>query len=188
MTVDLVVVGVSMGGLRALQAVLGGLPADFPIPIAVVQHRHRHSDDAFLAVLQPHTQLPLVEPDDKEPMRGKTVFIAPADYHLLAARGWFELCADEPVRFARPSVDVLFESAVDSYGAGVVAVVLTGANADGAAGARRIREAGGTVVAQDSSTAEAPQMPGAVIEAGLADHVVPIEEIAPLLLELCVAT
>ncbi len=185
MDTALVVIGASAGGLRALRTLLGALPADLPVPVAVVQHRHRHSVGTLISILQPGTPLRLLEPDDKEPLLAANVYFAPPDYHLLVAEDGCELCTDAPVRFARPSVDVLFESAVDAFGAGVLAVVLTGANADGLDGARRVRDAGGVVIAQDARTAEVPQMPGAVIDAGVAHHVVELEEIAPLLIELC---
>lgn len=182
---DLLVIGVSLGGIEALKTVLGGLGADFPVPVAVVQHRHRTSSDALVTLLQAHTSLRLCEPDDKEPMRPGTVYFAPAEYHLLAESGWFELSIGEPVCHSRPSVDVLFESAADALGAGVLGVILTGANADGAAGARCIRDAGGCVVVQDAATAASPRMPEAAIQAGVTDHVVPLDEIAPLLIQLC---
>jgi len=185
MGVELVVVGASLGGVEALSRLLGALPKGFGVPVAVVQHRHRFSDDALLSALQPHTPLHVCEPDDKEPMEAGSVYMAPADYHLLAATGWFELSTEAPVHHARPSVDVLFESAADAYGAGVVAVVLTGANADGARGATAVRDRGGVVIVQDAATAEAPQMPGAAVQAGAAHHVCALDEIAPLLVRLC---
>jgi two-component system, chemotaxis family, protein-glutamate methylesterase/glutaminase len=185
MAVDVVVIGASSGGLHALQKLLGALPADLPVPVAVVQHRHRDSDDSLLSILRSVTPLQLLEPDDKEPLRPAHVYFAPPDYHLLLAEGGCELSTDAPVSFARPSVDVLFESAADAFGAGVLAVVLTGANSDGVEGARRVQAAGGMVVVQDATTAEAPQMPQAVIDAGVAHHVLPLEGIAPLLIELC---
>lgn len=185
MSFEIIVLGTSTGGLRALRSVLGGLPGDLSVPMAVVQHRHARADDALLTVLQPSAALVLVEPDDKEPLRPGHVYFAPPDYHLLVTRDRCDLCSGAAVRFARPSVDVLFESAADAFGRGVLAVVLTGANSDGLDGARRIRQLGGTVIAQDLRSTEAPQMPGAVIDAGLADVVLPLEEIAPWLLDLC---
>jgi two-component system, chemotaxis family, protein-glutamate methylesterase/glutaminase len=185
MNVALVVIGASAGGLRALRTLLGALPAGLPVPVAVVQHRHRHSAGTLVSILQADTPLRLLEPDDKEPLRAANVYFAPPDYHLLVTEDECELSTDAPVRFARPSVDVLFDSAVDAFGSDVLAVVLTGANADGLEGARRVRAAGGVVIAQDASTAEAPQMPGAVIDAGVAHHVLDLEEFAPRVIELC---
>ncbi len=185
MGIDLVVMGVSRGGAQALKRLLGGLPADFPLPIAVVQHRHASSGETLLAGLRSGLQLALCEPDDKEPMSAGTVYLAPADYHLLVEPGWFALSIDAPVRHARPSADVLFESAADAFGAGVLAVVLTGANDDGARGALRVRQAGGRVLVQDPASATTPDMPRAAIAAGAAHEVLALEEMAGRLLELC---
>jgi len=175
---DLLVMGVSRGGAQALKRLLGDLPAAFPLPIAVVQHRRPSSGETLLAGLRSQLQLALCEPDDKEPMNAGTVYLAPADYHLLAEAGWFELSIDAPVRHARPS-------AADAFGAGVLAVVLTGANDDGARGALCVRQAGGRVLVQDPASATAPDMPRAVIAAGATDEVLPLGELAGRLMELC---
>ena len=188
MSTEVVVVGVSLGGLHALQVLLGALPADFPLPIAVAQHRFSGSDVRLLEVLQSHTPLTLVDPEDKEPLRPGHVYLAPAGYHLLLDRGWCELTVDARVRYARPSAAELFESAADAYGQGVVAVVLTGANADGAGGAAAVKARGGTVIVQEPGSAEAPQMPQAALDACAVDHVVPLEDIAGVLLQLTSAT
>ena len=109
------------------------------------------------------------------------VYLAPRDYHLLVERGHFALSTEAPVYFARPSIDVLFESAADAYGEGVVGVVLTGANGDGARGLARIKAAGGLAVVQEPATARAPEMPSAAIEAADVDRVLPLPEIAAFL-------
>lgn len=180
----IVVVGTSLGGLRALQALLERLPAEFSLPIAIVQHRDTISGGGLSTILQDHSALLVSEPQDKEPILPGRVYLAPADYHLLAEKGRFALSTDGPVHNSRPSIDVLFESAADAYGEGVVGVVLTGANQDGAAGSARIRSRGGLVVAQDPETAEVPAMPKAAIAAG-ADKTLPLGEIAGFLIALC---
>lgn len=179
--VKLVVVGTSLGGLNALEAVLRGLPADFPVPMAVVQHRGVEIEAMLVPLLQRHSALPVSEANDKEPLVGGHVYVAPPDYHLLVDGGRMALSTDERVLHARPSIDVLFESAADSYREAVLGVVLTGASSDGTNGAMRIKRLGGRVVAQDPATAEAPLMPRAVIDAGAADRVLPLDEIAPFL-------
>jgi two-component system chemotaxis response regulator CheB len=179
---DIVVCGASLGGTRALQVVLAGLPRDFPLPVAVVLHRRRDSADRLAALLQGAGPLAVKEAEDKQSIVPGGVYLAPADYHLLVEKGNLALSTEAPVTYARPSIDVLFESAADAYGAGVIAVVLTGASADGAQGAARIRERGGTVVVQDPEKAEARVMPEAVLAAGPA-HVLPLEEIAPFLVK-----
>jgi len=174
------VIGTSAGGLRALEKILGSLPASFSVPIVVVQHRARESD-AFASIMQSLCVLPVHEAEDKEPIVTPGIYLAPPDYHLMLEPGHLALSTDEPVSFSRPSIDVLFESAADAYGAGVLAVLLTGANQDGK-GLVRIRAAGGVALVQDPKTAESPEMPTAAIHAGAVDHVVPLAAIAGELL------
>jgi two-component system chemotaxis response regulator CheB len=121
------------------------------------------------------------EVDDKDELRRGTVYVAPADYHLMVERTHFELSVDAPVSYSRPSIDVLFESAADAFRDGVVGVLLTGANADGTEGLRRIRDFGGLTLVQDPETAERPEMPESAIRAGVVDRVVPIEGLASAL-------
>ena len=177
-----VVVGTSAGGLRALEKVLGGLPADFSIPIVAVQHRSKESE-LFASVMQGMVSLPVREAEDKEPFTAPGVYLAPPDYHLLVEPGGvLALSTDEPVSFSRPSIDVLFESAADAYGAGVLGDLLTGANHDGTRGLTRIRAAGGVAIVQDPKTAESPEMPTAAIASGAASAVLPLGDIAGELL------
>jgi two-component system chemotaxis response regulator CheB len=183
----LVVVGTSLGGLRALERVLQALGSDFPLPIAVVQHRGVEAQSELAAMLQLHCPVLLSEAEDKEPICGGHVYLAPADYHLLVDAGHFALSTEGRVRYARPSIDVLFASAADCYREGVLGVVLTGASADGAEGASHIRRCGGRVVAQDPRTAEAPAMPRAAIAAGAVDDIVPLSEIGAYLNALTLA-
>jgi two-component system, chemotaxis family, protein-glutamate methylesterase/glutaminase len=173
----LIVVGVSAGGLFALRTLVAGLPEGFDIPVAIVQHRSR--DSLLLCdLLQECSALPVGEVSDKEEIAGGRVYVAPPDYHLLVEeRGWFALSTDEPVRYSRPSIDVLFLSAADAYGMDIIGVVLTGANADGARGLRRIADAGGHAVVQDPATAEVRMMPQAALRAVPEACVLPLEEI-----------
>lgn len=172
-----VAVGVSAGGLHALQTLVSGLPADFPLPMAVVQHRARESH-LLCELLQEKTALRVVEVTDKEAIDQGTVYVAPPDYHLLVDDGYFSLSTDEPVRFSRPSIDVMFQTAADVYGMDAIGVVLTGANADGAAGLRRIADAGGHAVVQDPATAEVRVMPRNALREVPDACVLPLEEIA----------
>jgi two-component system chemotaxis response regulator CheB len=190
--IDVIVIGCSLGGMRALQTVLEPIPATFAAPIVVVQHRHRASAEGLPAFIRKSTALKVVDADDKVWIKPGHVYLAPADYHLLVEKvngnGELSLSVDDRVSYARPSIDVLFESAADAYADRVVGVVLTGANADGAEGAKRIKRRGGFVVVQDPKTAEAPAMPQAVIDAVRVDRILPLERIGPYLLELCRAT
>jgi len=175
----LIVVGTSWGGADALAALLGALPPEFPVPMAVVQHRGADSLEGVLVrFLQEHCAVPVREADDKDAIEDGTVYVGPSDYHLLVEKGSFALSVDPPVTLSRPSIDVLFESAADSYGPDLVAVVLTGANRDGTDGARAVKEQGGVVLVQDPGSATRPEMPAAVIHSVEVDEVLPLERLA----------
>lgn len=171
-----VVVGASAGGLHALRTLVAGLPPDFEIPVIIVQHRAKESE-LLCELLQECAHVQVQEVVDKMDL-GPGVFVGPPDYHLLVDDGYFSLTTDEPVRYSRPSIDVMFESAVDTFGMDVVGVVLTGANADGARGLRRIADAGGHAVVQDPETAEVRVMPRSAAKAVPEACVLPLEEIA----------
>lgn len=187
MAFEIVVVGTSLGGLAALETLLAGLPGDFPLPLAVVQHRRASAESMLANLLRRHCVLPVKEPHDKDQIEAGRVYLAPADYHLLIEAGAFALSTEGPVQYARPSVNVLFTSAADTYRSGVIGVVLTGANEDGAQGAARIKAAGGFLIVQAPETAECAVMPRAALAAAAADQVLPLPEIAPFLARLCPA-
>ena len=182
----LIVIGCSWGGLTALRTVLGGLPADLAAAVVGLQHRAPHAEALGLARgLARYCAMPIRLVEDKDPIQPATVYLGPPDYHLLIEPGSFALSIDAHVQYSRPSIDVLFDSAADAYGAEVVGVILTGANADGAAGLRAIRDRGGYGIVQDPAEAERAAMPRAAIEAGAADAILPLDEIAPALVGLC---
>ncbi|HSP15854.1 MAG TPA: chemotaxis protein CheB [Thermoanaerobaculia bacterium] len=182
---DLIVIGCSLGGMRALEAIFSAIGRDFPLPIAVVQHRHRKSSEQLPEFFRRATKLRVVDAEDKQHIEPGCVYLAPADYHLLVERGAFSLSVDAAVAYSRPSIDVLFESAADAYADRLVGVVLTGANADGSRGAKRIKARGGFLVVQDPATAEAPSMPEAAIATARVDRILPLDRIGPFLVELC---
>ncbi|HET7482274.1 MAG TPA: chemotaxis protein CheB [Actinomycetota bacterium] len=182
---EIVVIGCSWGGLKALRRILSGLPEDFPAAIAVAQHRDARSSEGLPAAIQSATSLEIRDVIDKEPIVAGRVYLAPPDYHLLVEPGSFALSTEGAVMFARPSVDVLFESAAVSYGEAVVAVVLTGANEDGAAGARAVKDHGGSVVVQDPRTAERGEMPRAALATTDPDAVLALDDIAAFLTNVC---
>jgi two-component system chemotaxis response regulator CheB len=184
---EIVVVGTSWGGLSALRELIVGFPGTLGVPIVVVQHRHKQSDHLLPTLLQDETSLCVCEVEDKAPMMAGNVYVAPADYHLLIEPGFFSLSMDEPVRFSRPSIDVTFQSAADAYGSRTVGVVLTGANADGAQGLKRIVARGGLGFVQTPATAESPTMPQAAINAVPEARVMTIAEIATQIAALPVA-
>ena len=161
---DLVAVGCSWGGLAAAGRLLEALPDAFVVPTVIVQHRSE-APSALAELLSRHTARPVAEPDDKEEVRPGHVYVAPPGYHLLVDRSRFSLATEAPVRYSRPSVDVLFESAAGAYGRRLAAVVLTGANDDGAAGLARVAAVGGLAMVQDPATAERSAMPAAALAA-----------------------
>ncbi len=183
--IDAAVIGASAGGIGALIALLPWLPAALPAAVLIVLHRPRHHPSSLLDVLQPRCRLPLCEAVDKLPVRAGTVYLAPPDCHLLVDAGpQLALSADDPVRYSRPSIDVLFESVADVYGRRLLGVILSGGNEDGASGLRAVYEAGGTTVVQDPATADAPIMPRAALGASPVDFVLAPEEIGALLAPL----
>jgi two-component system, chemotaxis family, protein-glutamate methylesterase/glutaminase len=177
--IEAVVVGVSAGGVDALSVLLPALPRDFLPAVLIVLHRPRERPSPLIDIFQPKCALPVCEAQDKEPVRPGTVYFAPPDYHLLVDEGpTLALSVDEPVHFSRPSIDVLFESAADCYGPRLAALVLTGANSDGAHGTAAVREAGGVTVVQTPETALATAMPLAALAQGPVDFVLPLEQMA----------
>ena len=181
---DLLVVGASWGGLDAIGLLLDGLDSDLGVAIALVQHRS--SDQAGLAgLLAIRARLPVREIEDKDPIQAGNVYLAPPDYHALVEPGHFALSTEDRVQYARPSIDVLFESAADAYRERVIGVILTGANEDGAKGLARIKARGGVAIIQDPASAAKGTMPAAALAATVADAVLPLDEIAPFISGLC---
>lgn len=186
-TFQAVVIGVSTGGVQALKTLLGSLPVDFPVPVLIVQHISADAGSGMAKLLDDMCAIRVKEADEQETVSAGTVYLAPANYHLLVEKaGVLALSADPPVSYARPSVDVLFESAAEVFGAGLIAAVLTGANYDGARGVQAVKRHGGLVVVQDPDDATARQMPEAALAATAVDHVAALEAMAPLLLRLVV--
>jgi two-component system, chemotaxis family, protein-glutamate methylesterase/glutaminase len=185
MSFELIVIGTSLGGLHALEKLLPVLPLQFPVALAIAQHRYRESDGELVAHLQRQTRLPLMEVEDKQPIVAGHIYLAPADYHLLVEPGHFALSADVPVLHARPSIDVLFESAAEAYRDRTIGIVLTGASRDGAQGLAQIKAYGGVAIVQDPKTAESPTLPLASLAIVPDAKVLPLDQIAPFLIHLC---
>jgi two-component system chemotaxis response regulator CheB len=183
---ELIVIGTSWGGLDAVSRLLDGLHEDVHQPIVLAQHRSAQSEDGGLErLLAMHTHRGVFDAGDKTPIEPDHVYVAPADYHVLVEDGHLALSTEAPVRFSRPSIDVLFESAADAYGNRAVGIVLTGANDDGAAGLARIKSRGGVAIVQDPGSSMRRTMPDAAIAATSADAVLPLEEIPTFLYGLC---
>jgi two-component system, chemotaxis family, protein-glutamate methylesterase/glutaminase len=186
MSYEMIAIGASWGGLAAVSTLLDGLPGEVDQTIVLAQHRSSESQRGVLeSLLQRHVVRPVSEPGDKEPIERGRVYVAPADYHLFVEDGHFALSVDERVSFARPSIDVLFESVADAYRDRAIGIVLTGANDDGAAGLAAIKANGGVTIVQEPRSAERRSMPDAAIAASQADAILPLEEIPPFLYGLC---
>ncbi len=181
---DIVVVGTSTGGLKALQTLLSGLSADFPLPVVVVQHRGKDSDGELCEFLARGAALPVTEPEDKEELSPGHVYLAARDYHLLVENRSFALSTDAPVAFARPSIDLLFESAAEQFRERTIGVILTGANRDGARGLASVKAGGGVTIVEDPNAAASREMPDAAIALMKPDLILSLAEIAPQLLRL----
>jgi two-component system chemotaxis response regulator CheB len=184
--IEVVAIGASWGGLRAIERVLEPLPADFPAAVLIAQHRRVGADGTLAVLLDGHCALQVCEAEDKQALGPGCVLVAPPDYHLLVEGAAVALSVDEPVNFSRPSIDVLLQSAADNYGDAAVGVVLTGANADGAVGLARIAARGGTAIVQDPATAERAEMPSAALAATPGARVLALEQIGPLLVDLTI--
>ncbi len=180
-----VVIGVSTGGVAALKFLLGALPADFPLPLLVATHITPDSDDSLAVLLDALCTIRVKEADELELITSGTVYLAPANYHLLVEHGGtLAFSIDPPVCFARPSVDVLFESAADVYGPALIGVILTGAGFDGSNGLLKIKTRNGVAIVQDPADAELDSMPKAALKLQKVDHVVLLTEIPDLLMSL----
>lgn len=180
-----VAIGVSAGGMEALSLVLPFLPERYGLAVMIAQHVHPQSDCYFVRYFKDRCRLEVKTADEKEAVEPGKIYLAPPNYHLLVeADRTFSLSVDPPVNYARPSIDVLFETAAEAFGPELCGVILTGANTDGSNGLAAVRKNGGLTVVQDPETAEVPAMPRAALKATAVDHVLPLESIGPFLSSL----
>ena len=184
MNVELVIIGASWGGLHAVGEILSGLPEDFPAPVLIVQHRAEDAEDILAGLLDRRGPLSVLDADDKAPLVAGCIRVAPPGYHVLVERGHVELSTEASVQFSRPSIDVALETGAQAYGSGLVGVVLTGANDDGAYGLTQVKRHGGMAIVQNPEHAERSAMPEAAIAAADPQVVSELEDIAPLLVRL----
>lgn len=179
---DAVVMGVSAGGWMALNRLLPELPAEFKPPLIIVQHMSATSDDFLSRILNEKSRLRIKEAEDKEALEPGTVYIAPSNYHLqVEADRSLSLSVWETVNYARPSIDVLFETAADVFRSALIGVLLTGASSDGSRGLLKIRQMGGLTIVQDPETADSPLMPQSAIDLSAAEYVMTLDEMVPFL-------
>ncbi len=180
-----VVMGVSAGGFQALHMILPMFPKIFSVPVIIVQHRPAGEDYYFINSLNSKSLLTVKEAEGIEKILPQTIYIAPGGYHLLIEKDHtFSLSVDEPVCYARPSIDVLFETAAQVYGSHLVGIILTGANSDGSEGIRAIKQKGGLTIAQDPKTAQVNIMPLSAIETHCVDFILPLNDIPSFLTNL----
>ncbi|MGA1870515.1 MAG: chemotaxis protein CheB [bacterium] len=182
---EAVVIGVSAGGMRALEKIIPSLPGNFKVPIVIIQHRHSHSDNYEIRFLDKISALTVKEAEEKESITRGVVYFAPSDHHLLIEEDkTFSLCSGELVWYARPSIDVTFEIASEIYGMKLIGIILTGANSDGSNGMKCIKNKGGLTIIQDPATAEFPNMPQAALDATDIDYIVDLDNLITLLIRL----
>jgi two-component system chemotaxis response regulator CheB len=185
MKYEAIVIGVSSGGMNAMKVMFSLLPKDFNTPIIIVQHIRSQSENLWIRLLNEKSNLFIKEADEKESIEHGKVYIAPPNYHLLIERNkTFSLTVDERVNFARPSIDVLFESAAEAYKNKLIGVILTGSNNDGTNGLKRIKECGGLTIVQDPTTAESAYMPASAIAMVQMDYILTLENIIKLLIKI----
>ena len=175
---DIVAIGASAGGVKALSVVLSGLSSDLPAAVLVVQHLDPRHESLIAEILQRNCRMRVKEAEHGEIINNSTVYIAPPNRHLLVSDRIIVLTSTAFVHFVRPSIDLLFESAAADFGEKVIGVILTGMGIDGAMGIRAIKEKGGTTIAQDERTSEYPEMPHAAIATGSVDFILPLQDIA----------
>lgn len=176
-----IAIGTSLGGTSALQVLLPAMPPDWTAAVTLVFHRAQGAGDTLERFLHNYSSLPVEEARDKTPIMPGRLYYAPSDYHLMVEENHFALTTEAAVSYARPSIDVLFESAAEMYGEHVAGVVLSGYGHDGATGLATIKERGGLTLVQSPKSAESTFMPNAAIATGKVDKILPVEEIVPFL-------
>jgi two-component system chemotaxis response regulator CheB len=185
MKYEAIVIGVSSGGMNAMKIMFSLLPKNFRTPIIIVQHIGARSDGHFIKLLNKQSNVSIKEADEKEKIENGTVYIAPPNYHLMIeSDATFSLTIEERVNYARPAIDVLFESAAIAYKDKLIGVILTGSSSDGSLGLKKIKEYGGLAIAQDPKTAESGYMPAAAIAVVQMDFILSLEEIIKLLIKI----
>ncbi len=180
-----IVIGSSAGGLQALKTIFSAFDEDFSIPVIVVQHISPHSDNYITTYLNRICKIKVKEANEKEPIENRVIYFSPPNFHLLVEENHtLSLSTEERVNFARPSIDVLFETAVYAYGKDLAGIILTGANNDGSSGMKLIKKHQGITIVQDPKTAEVETMPSSVINAVKVDYILSLDEIAKLLIKM----
>ena len=182
LTCEAVIIGGSAGAFKAVRNILLKLPDRFELPIIIVVHRHRHSNMDFEHQLGRDCPLKIVQADMQQPIQPSHVYVAPPNYHLLIEEDKsFSLSLESPVNYARPSIDVTFESAAQAFGSKLIGIILTGANKDGSNGLGEIKSHGGYTIVQSPETSEAAEMTSSAIDRVSPHQILDIDDIAPFL-------
>ena len=174
----LLVIGGSAGSLQVILSLLAAIGEGFPMPVLILLHRNGGFESSLEDIFSSRTSLPIREVEEKDPLRAGTIYLCPADYHVLLEKDHsFSLDYSERVHFSRPSIDVTFRSAADVFGPGLICLLLSGGNSDGAEGMQYVQERGGLTAVQDPATADVPYMPQQVINRMKVDFIVPTDDI-----------
>lgn len=182
--IEAIVIGASAGGIQAISTILSGLPASFQLPIIIVLHIPSSHPSTLSKLFKNIVKIDVKEAEEKENIKRGTIYFASPGYHLLIEKDHtFSFSNEAPVYFSRPSIDVTFESAAWTYGEKLVALLLTGANQDGANGLRIIKESGGTTIVQDPAGAEQPEMPRSGLPYVLPENIMSLNQISEYLLK-----
>lgn len=180
-----IVIGGSAGSFQGITRILSSLPDDFDLPIIMCLHRLKHVRNGFVEALSIKSVKPVEEPYDKQNIKKKKVYLAPANYHLMLELGnTFALSTDEMVNNSRPSIDITFATAAYVYKSKLIGILLSGANRDGAMGIKKVKDWGGLTVVQDPNECMMPTMPNAALEATEVDHVLSVDNIIEFLNDL----
>ncbi len=173
-----VIIGGSAGSFQVVTKILNSMPKNFDIPMFLCLHRLKHVRSGFVEALSLKSNLTIVEPFDKDTIKKGIVYLAPANYHMYFQFGQkFSLSTEPSVNHSRPSIDLSFFSAANSYRDKLIGIILSGANKDGAQGIKRIKELGGTVIVQDPNDAQIKTMPLSALELITPDHILTTEGI-----------
>ena len=182
------VIGGSAGSLEVILNLVAQLPRQPNAVVIIVVHRKKDNESILVNLLSSRTRLAVKEVEDKDPILLNTIYLAPPDYHLLIERtDLFSLDSSEKIQYSRPSIDVTFESVAEAFGTKTIGILLSGANADGAAGMAKIRQAGGYTIVQDPATADVGYMPQQALDLTPVDSILSASEI-PALLEKLLGT
>jgi two-component system chemotaxis response regulator CheB len=186
MKYEAVVIGASWGGIHVLRTLISNLPVGFRLPVFIAQHLPTEAGSYLPHFLQEFTENRVKEPDSNELIEPAVIYVSPSNYHMLVDDKRIVLSVEEKVNFSRPSIDLLFTSAAESYRHSLIGVILTGANSDGSHGLKRIKELGGCTIVQNPEQAEVSYMPSSAIKSTQIDYVLNVEDIAKKLCELSV--